>query len=156
MMNASQSTSFSSRQDIVIKAALLLLICCVHRQTQFICNAFTITPVVVVTSTPTAFSHSQQLHSSDNTVAPASGVYVSRVTTTTLWSSFYGKFEDFDLNEDGNDEDDDDDDDDVDDDVDDDDDDDDDDEDDDDDDDDDEYEKMDDRSIADFKSKISN
>jgi hypothetical protein len=127
MMNASQSTSFSSRQDIVIKAALLLLIC-VHQQTQFICNAFTTTPVVV-TSTLTAFYHIQQLHSSDNTVATASDIYVSRVTT--LWSSFYGKFEDFDLNEDGNDEEDD-------------------------EDDDDEYEKMDDRSIADFKSKMSN
>ena len=125
MINASQSTSFSSRQDIVIKAAALLLLICVHRQTQFICNAFTTTPVVV-TSTPTAFSHIQQLHSSDNTVATASDLYISRVTTT-LWSSFYGKFEDFDLNEDGNDEDDDDDD-----------------VDDDDDDDDDEYEKMDD------------
>jgi hypothetical protein len=137
MMNASQSTS------LIIKAVVLLLLICVHQQTQFICNAFTTTPVVV-TSTPTAFSHIQQLRSSDNTIATAvSDIYVSRMTTTTLFSSFYGKFEDFDLNEDDEDEDEDEDDEDE-------------EDDDDDDDDDDEYEKMDDRSIADFKSKMSN
>ena len=112
--------------QMMIQAACLLCIC------HHVCTAFTSTngptQFHLIANKATVSRNPRHRFYSDLMAALTKN---EKSTTTVLHSSFYGKFEDFDLNDDDEDDDDD-------------------------DDDDDEYGEMDQRSIADFKSKMSN
>mmetsp|Transcript_315 Transcript_315/g.576 ORF Transcript_315/g.576 Transcript_315/m.576 type:complete len:443 (-) Transcript_315:1385-2713(-) len=115
-----------------IKATVLL--CIGHH----VCEGFITTTSTTIIGTP--LTHSQQIKNEAisqgmcqcENFFSASITASTTTTTTTLRSSFYDDFEDFDMNKDGEDDDEED------------------------DDDDDEYAEIDQRSIADFKSKMSN
>ena len=117
---------YGKAHEIAIKVAYFL---CIGRH---VCKAFTSTTIPV--QNHQHGSQAEIMSNLQNEVFVSSDLSATRTTErlpTTLFSSFYGKFEDFDLNDD-------------------------DDGDDDDDDDDDEYAEMDERSLAEFKSKMSN
>ena len=120
----------SFHSTLIVVGNLVLLSWWGKQDTVLLCNAFTTLTPSLSSTTNTLFNNQRHITSSSTTTTFGK----SQSSNSVLFSSFFGKFEEFENDEDEDEDD----------------------EDDDDDDDDDDYDELDDRSIADFKSKMSN